>query len=210
MAKRRIINELRVGVLVIIAIAVLLGFLYKTGSFDFKKEGYEVRVLFNIVSGVQKNAPVRLAGVEIGQVSGIALSYENGTKVAVTLWLEERAKIRKDSRAYITALGLMGEKYIELSPGSDDSPYLKPGETINGEDPLEFDALARKGENIADALQETLAYINALAKNTNMVVTDNKEEIDAIFENLEAATENFREFSEDVKRNPWKLMGKGK
>ena len=210
MAKRNITNELKVGILVIVCILVLIGFLYKTGSFDFKKEGYEISVLFNVVSGVQKNAPVRLAGVEIGQVKDIKLSYADGTKVAVTLWLEERAKLRKDSKAYITALGLMGEKYIEVSPGSADAPYLEPGEAINGEDPLEFDALARKGENIAEALEETLANINALAQNTNSVVTDNKEEIDGIFENLEQTTENFKEFSEDIKRNPWKLMNKGK
>ncbi len=210
MAKRSITNELKVGVLVVVCILVLAGFLYKTGSFDFKKEGYEVKVLFNVVSGVQRNAPVRLAGVEIGQVKDIELSYANGTKVAVTLWLGEGAKLRKDSKAYITALGLMGEKYIEVSPGSENAPYLKTGETISGEDPLEFDALARKGENIAEALEETLANIKALAQNSNAVVTDNKDKIDAIFENLEQTTANFKEFSEDIKRNPWKLMSKGK
>jgi phospholipid/cholesterol/gamma-HCH transport system substrate-binding protein len=210
MAKRTVTNELKVGVLVVACIIVLVGFLYKTGSFEFKKEGYEIKVLFNIVSGVQKNAPVRLAGVEIGQVKNIELSYADGTKVAVTLWLQERAKLKRDSRAHITALGLMGEKYIEVSPGSKDSPYLKPGETINGEDPLELAALAKKGESIAEVLEETLDNIKALAQNSNLVVTDNKDKIDAIFENLEATTQNFKEFSEDVKKHPWKLMGKGK
>lgn len=211
MAKRNITNELKVGVFAVVCILVLLGFLYKTGSFEFKKEGYEVKVLFNVVSGVQRNAPVRLAGVEIGQVNDIKLSYvEGATKVAVTLWLNEGAKLKKDSKAYITALGLMGEKYIEVSAGSQEAPYLRPGEAIAGEDPLEFDALARKGENIADALQETLAHIKELAQNSNLVITDNKEKIDAIFENLEMTTQNFKEFSEDVKRNPWKLMSKGK
>jgi phospholipid/cholesterol/gamma-HCH transport system substrate-binding protein len=210
MAKRSISNEMKVGILIVVCIIVLIGFLYKTGSFNFKREGYEVKVLFNVVAGVQKNAPVRLAGVEIGQVKDIELSYEKSAKVVVTLWLEKRAKLKTDSKAYITALGLMGEKYIEVTPGSEDALYLNPGETITGEDPLEFDALARKGENIAEALEETLANIKELAKNSNLIVTDNKEKIDAVFDNLEATTENFREFSEDVKRNPWKLMSKGK
>ena len=211
MGKRSITNELKVGVLVVVCIVVLIGFLYKTGSFDFRTDGYEVKVLFNVVSGVQKNAPVRLAGVEIGQVSGIKLSYvEGATKVVVTLWLNENAKLKADSKAYITALGLMGEKYIEVSAGSKEALYLQPGEAITGEDPLEFDALARKGENIAEALEETLANIKELASNSNLVVTDNKAKIDAIFENLEATTQNFEEFSEDVKRNPWKLMSKPK
>ena len=210
MAKRNITNEMKVGILVVMCVFIMIGFLYKAGSFDFKKEGYEIKVLFNIVSGIQRNAPVRLAGVEIGQVKDIRLSYDNGTKVAITLWIDKGAKLKKDSMAYVTALGLMGEKYIELSPGSVDAPYLGPGESITGEDPLEFDALARKGENIAEALEETLAHIKELAQNTNLVVSDNKEKIDAIFGNLEMTTENFKEFSEDVKRNPWKLMSKGK
>ena len=210
MAKQNISNEMKVGVLVIACIVILLGLLYKTGSFDFKKEGYTVKAVFNIVAGVQRNAPVRLAGVEIGKVQDIQLAYDQGTNVIVTLWLGKNAKLKTDSQAIITALGLMGEKYIEVTAGSQDAPYLGPGETIKGEDPLQFDSLAKKGEVIAKNLDETLSSIQELAKNTNLVVTDNKEEIDAIFENLEATTANFKEFSDDIKRNPWKLMSKGK
>jgi len=210
MAKRNITNEMKVGILTIACIVILIGFLYKTGSFNFKKEGYEVKAVFNVVAGVQQNAPVRLAGVEIGQVDNIQLSYGKGTKVEVTLWLQQNARLKQDSKAYITALGLMGEKYIEVTSGSEEAPYLEAGGAITGEDPLEFDALARKGETIAEALGETLANIKTLAQNSNLVITDNKEKIDAIFENLEATTANFKEFSEDVKQNPWKLMSKGK
>ena len=210
MPRKNISSEMKVGVLIVACILILAGFLYKTGSLDFKKEGYEIKVLFNVVAGVTKSAPVRLAGVEIGQVKSIDLSYEKSTKVEATLWIEKGAKLKQDSKAYITALGLMGEKYIEMTAGADDSPFLEPGGTLYGEDPLEFDALARKGENIADALEETLDNINKLAQSSNLVVSDNKDKIDAIFENLEITTQNFKEFSEDVKRNPWKLMGKGK
>ena len=210
MAKRNISNEMKVGVLVVACIAVLLGLLYKTGSFDFKKEGYTVKAIFNMVAGVQRNAPVRLAGVEIGKVEAIQLAYDKGTNVLVTLWLDKNAKLKTDSKALITALGLMGEKYIEVTAGSTDAPYLQPGETIMGEDPLQFDSLAKKGEVIASNLDETLSSIQELAKNTNLVVTDNKEKIDSIFDNLEATTVNFKEFSDDIKRNPWKLMSKGK
>ena len=210
MARGNISNEMKVGVLVVICAAVLLGLLYKTGSFDFKKEGYAVKAVFGIVAGVQRNAPVRLAGVEIGKVQDIRLSYDKGTNVIVTLWLNKNAKLKTDSLAIITALGLMGEKYIEVTAGSLDAPYLEPGQTIMGEDPLQFDSLAKKGEAIASELDETLTSIKELAENTNLVVTDNKEKIDAMFDNLEATTANFKEFSDDIKRNPWKLMSKGK
>src|SRR4030042_6759781 len=104
MAKRNISNEMKVGMLVVVCVFVLLGLLYKTGSFDFKKEGYTVKAIFSIVAGVERNAPVRLAGVEIGKVQDIQLSYEKGTNVIVTLWLNNNAKLRTDSKALITAL----------------------------------------------------------------------------------------------------------
>ena len=210
MAKRNMSNEMKVGVLVVVCIAVLLGLLYKTGSFNFKKEGYNVKAQFSIVAGVQRNAPVRLAGVEIGKVQDVQLAYDKGANVIVTLWLQNNAKLKTDSKALITALGLMGEKYIEVTAGSEDAPYLKPGEMIMGEDPLQFDSLAKKGEVIAKNLDETLSSIQDLAKNTNLVVTDNKQKIGNIFDNLEATTQNMKEFTEDIKRNPWKLMSKGK
>ncbi|MDD5680726.1 MAG: MlaD family protein [Candidatus Omnitrophica bacterium] len=211
MAKRNISNEMKVGILVVVSIAVLLGLLYKTGSLDFKREGYTIKATFSIVAGVQRNAPVRLAGVEIGKVEDIKLSYEKGiTDVIVSLWLDNNAKLKTDSKAIITALGLMGEKYIEVTAGSEDAPYLAAGGTILGEDPLQFDSLAKKGEVIAKNLDETLSSIQELAKNTNLVVTDNKQKIGNIFDNLEVTTQNMKEFTEDIKRNPWKLMNKGK
>jgi len=210
MAKKKFSDELKVGALVVICVLVLGGLLYKTGALDFNKEGYEINVVFSIVAGVQENAPVRLAGVEIGKVKEINLAYEEGTKVLVTLWLRENAKLRKDSTAYITALGLMGEKYIEVTAGSAGAEFLSECDTIIGEDPMQFDALAKKGETIAEALEDTLEQIKRLAMNSNIVLADNKEKVDAIFDNLEMTTANFKEFSEDVKKNPWKLMSKPK
>lgn len=210
MAKRIVSNEMKAGVLVVVCIAVLLGLLYKTGNFNFKKEGYTVKATFSIAAGMQRNAPVRLAGVEIGKVRDIQLVYDKGVNVVVTLWLNNNARLRTDSRAFITALGPTGEKYIEVTVGSNDASYLEPGGAIAGEDPLQFESPAKKGEVITANLDETLSSIRDLAKNTNLVVTNNKEKIDNIFDNLEATTQNMKEFTEDIKRNPWKLMSKGK
>ncbi len=209
MARHTITNELKVGILVIVCLAVLAGFLYKTGSLDFSKEGYELQVLFSRVGGVQVSAPVRVAGVEVGRVTDISLCCEEDTKVILTLWLKEGTRVRKDAVAHITALGLMGEKYIEISAGSSDAPFVNGGDKICGEDPMQLDALARKGETIAETLQETLEHIKILAENSNTVVADNKEKIDSLFSNLELTSQNFKEFSEDVKRHPWKLLSKG-
>ena len=63
--------------------------------------------------------------------------------------------------------------------------------------------LMKKADSIADNLDKTLVQIKSL-------VTDNRAKIDSIAANLESTTVNFKEFSEDIKKHPWKLLMKGK
>ncbi|MGB2662030.1 MAG: hypothetical protein WBD04_06575, partial [Candidatus Omnitrophota bacterium] len=62
--------------------------------------------------------------------------------------------------------------------------------------------LMKKADSIAESLDVTLGEIKGL-------VVDNRKNLDDIILNLEGTTENFKEFSEDVKKHPWKLLFKG-
>lgn len=210
MYMRKISNEIMTGIMVLICIGLLIFFLYKTGKIGFRPEAYEIKAVFNTAGGLEKNAPVMLAGVEVGEVKDIALEYGDETKIILTLQVDSKAKIRTDSTASINTLGLMGEKYVEVSRGSAGTAFLKPGSTIAGEDPFQFEKIAKKGEEIAETLDDTLKDIRVLVNNLNGVVTDNKKGIDSIVADLEVTAQNFKEFSDDIKRHPWKLLIKGK
>jgi len=67
----------------------------------------------------------------------------------------------------------------------------------------------KKADKIADSLDKTLLEVKSLAANVNGVVEENKPGIKQIITNLEDTTQNFKEFSADVKKNPWKLLFKG-
>jgi phospholipid/cholesterol/gamma-HCH transport system substrate-binding protein len=207
----RLTAEVKTGIMVVCCFAILVWLVAKTGDFTIftGDEGYNIKVVFGFASGIAENAPVRLAGVEVGKVERIDLEYQPETRAVLTLWLKSDTKIRKDSQAHINTLGLMGEKYIEVTAGKAEE-FLKEGDVIIGEEPFQMEKLFKKGEKLAEQMDMALTDFRALTKNLNGVVTDNKQGINNIVLNLDATSVNFRDFSEDIKDHPWKLLMKGK
>lgn len=205
---KNVTNEIKVGVMVIASVIVLLVLFYKMGNFDFTKEGYQVNVSFGFAGGIAKNAPVRLLGVEVGKVEKIDLQYGEETKVLLTLWLDEAAQLKMDAKAHVSSLGLMGEKYIELNPGSAKTPPLQPGSVIVGEDPFQMETFTKSSGEIIEKLSKALTDIRSLTTNVDGMVTDNRDEIQKILVNVECTTDNLKELSGDLKRNPWKILTK--
>ncbi len=204
-------NDFMIGLMVIIAVTLLLALTYKMNKFSFTKAGYQLQVAFINSSGIEENAPVRLSGVEAGKVKDIQLVYGTaGTHVLLTLWLDEGAKVRKDSEAFVTTLGIMGEKYVELTAGSADSPFLPPESTIIGREPFDTTKFIEKGNQIADNLDQAITNVRELTSGVNEVIIIHREDLDKVLKNLVETSENVKAFSEDIKWHPWKLIRKSK
>ena len=210
--KKELTKEIKVGMMVVVAILILLAFFFKMGKFDFSKKGYEIKAVFDFASGITKNAMVRVLGVEVGKVEKVDLEFGEQTKVLLTLWVDQSAKLKADSKAIITTSGLMGGSHIELYPGSNSAPLLEPGTTIPGEDPLHdlMQTFTEKGETLVKELEAALINITSLTGNVNSMVTENRDEINKILQNVEVTTENLKELSTDLKQNPWKIITKPK
>ncbi len=230
----KISNELKVGILIIICLVGLVILTLSLGDFHVSQGGYKIKVIFQNIDGVESNAPVRLNGLEVGLVKDIKVNYEEDkTRMELTLWLNDRAKIRKGAEAYVKNMGLMGEKYVGLTTGEDGQPFLKPGQTIIGQEPVDFESLIATGEDIAknlkdisanikerldknkDSIDEIIGNVNVATKNIASITDNvdermaiNKNSLDEIVENLNRTTRNLEELSEDLKNNPWKLLKK--
>lgn len=182
-------NEFKVGLFVILCILGLAYLTFSTGKMNIKKDGFYIYVVFNDVAGLQNKAPVMLNGLEVGKVDDIRIAYDaDNTQIILKLWLDKQARIRENPVISIKTLGLMGEKYIQVS-SSKGKDFIKPEAVIIGNPYLDLDAL--------------MASING-------TLEDNKSNINSMVKNFEAASKNFEDFSEDVKRNPWKLLFKTK
>ncbi|HXF93196.1 MAG TPA: outer membrane lipid asymmetry maintenance protein MlaD [Nitrospiraceae bacterium] len=119
--------ELVVGVFVLIGI-VCLGYLsIKLGKLEvIGGRNYTVFAEFTSVSGLKSGASVEIAGVEVGRVKEITLKDD---RALVALAIDEGIRLYTDTIASIKTRGIIGEKFMALSPGGGGDP-LKPGETI--------------------------------------------------------------------------------
>ena len=195
----RLSNEMKAGIVVIAALAIAAMFFLKTANFQTSK--YDIKTYFTYAGDLDKNAIVKLSGIEVGRLKDIKFVYEPETKVQCIIELSQKAKVRTDSIAYIATSGIVGDSYVGLTPGKS-SEFVKPGDVVASEDPVQMRVLMKKADSIANNLDKTLSEIKNL-------VVNNKDNLDNIVVNLEKTTENFKEFSEDVKKHPWKLLFKG-
>ncbi len=190
--------EVKVGISILIAVLILIGMIFSIGDVYFIRPGYHIKVLFNFANGISMNAPVRLAGIEVGEIDGIRIIYdtkERRTKVELSAWIKKEVRIEEDSRAVINTLGLLGEKYLEIFPGSSEKT-LKEGSILVGVDPISTENMTYEVKELLDSLKTIVGRLERGEGSAGRFLTD-----DSIYENLE-------EFTADIKKHPWKLMNK--
>jgi phospholipid/cholesterol/gamma-HCH transport system substrate-binding protein len=134
--------NIAVGIFVILGI-VALGYLsVSLGQVSFLSgQGYQVTVDFPSVGGLKAGSSVEIAGVEIGRVQSIRLA---DYQARVTLRLQAGIKLQEDSIASIKTKGLIGEKYIRISPGGSDKIIGPNGKIREVEAPVDFEELLSK------------------------------------------------------------------
>lgn len=123
--------EIWVGVFVAAGIAALFMLAMKVSNLSTVATGdtYEVTARFDNIGGLSVRSPIKASGVLVGRVSNIA--YDDKTYSAiVTLSIQQQFnQFPRDSRASIYTAGLLGEQYIELSPGAEEE-YLQDGDML--------------------------------------------------------------------------------
>lgn len=193
---KKINNEFKVGFFVLLCILGLIYLVFSTGKVSFKKDGYYIYAAFNDIAGLDKKAPVMLNGLEVGKVEDIKVSYDDDkTRILLKIWLEKKAKVRQNAKVSIKTLGLMGEKYIQIS-SIEGNGFISPETVLEGMPYLDLDAIMEQAQGITRSL--------------NLTLDNNKDTITQILKNLEISTEYFKEFSDDIRKHPWKLLFKGK
>lgn len=119
--------ELIVGIFVLAGIACLAYLSIKLGKLELiGGDVYEVEAQFDTATGLKPGASIEIAGVEVGRVKGIMLKDD---RAAVMLAVNNSVKLYSDTIASIKTRGIIGEKFLALSPGGGGDP-LKPGDAI--------------------------------------------------------------------------------
>lgn len=190
--------ELKVGLFVAIGLIIFFIIIFSIGDVRLVKNGYRLCATFNFVNGLAESAPVRLAGVNIGHVEKIYIQRdesEKRTKVNVSLWINsENIKIENNARATINTLGLLGEKYLEIFPGTFETGFVKSGDRLIGQDPVVMETLTNTMNKLAESANIVMTNLAEGKGTVGKLLTEEK-----IYNDLEA-------FVADIKAHPWKLF----
>jgi phospholipid/cholesterol/gamma-HCH transport system substrate-binding protein len=221
--------EIKVGIVIFICMVMLVGLLIAVGGKGLFKKTYDVKVRFAFTDGLEENAPVRFAGVEVGKVTGIMVIPETESKredgrIEVTLRLDKGLILHKDCKIRLATLGLMGERYISLSPGRGVAEIVEQGDVLRGEDPLEMSQVIAQGkevlgnlkditDSLSDNLEAILTRLENLLNNADTILAQNQEDIRESIKNLKETTLHAKEFARKINEKPnaiiWGYKEKG-
>jgi phospholipid/cholesterol/gamma-HCH transport system substrate-binding protein len=217
MADRTRTMEVKVGGLILTAVLLLIGFLILLGDFQCREQA-QARVDFPSSSDLKTGAPVKVSGVTVGKVVSVDLwggrpDPENDNRsvgVRVTLKLDPAAArlLRADATFRITTLGILGEKYVEIFPGTQDAAPVGTERPFTGLGPMNLDAVgADAGSLVVDMsgmlrenrqnLKDSIEGIKRLLTHVDEVLLENRPGIQAVVANLERLSKGLGESTRD-------------
>ncbi len=134
--------ELVVGIFVLAGLACLAYLAVHLGKMEFFGHGYQVYANFDNISGLKDGASVEIAGVDVGRVESIKLTPEDQAKLV--LRLQPGLKLYDDAIASIRTKGIIGDKFVKLSPGSSGKVIPNGGRIRDTESAVEWEDLIAK------------------------------------------------------------------
>ncbi len=140
--KQNVIETL-MGAFVILVACSFIYIAYQSGTISTRGEQYNLVAKFNQIGGVNIGSDVRIGGVKIGSVSNTHVD-NNSYRVIIDIGIKNSIKLPTDSSASIVSDGLIGNKYVEITPGADEV-MLKPNEEIKfTQDSISLESLIGK------------------------------------------------------------------
>jgi len=209
--------EAKVGIFVFMGLLLLVYMSLRVGGMRFgREEGYTLVVRMDNAAGLDKDAPVSVAGVEVGRIKEIVLE---GNKAKLVIRIKPEVKIGKDFIAVLKTKGLLGERYLELIPGSPNAPSLEEGEEITrvttytdmdkligilsdvATDIKSVTASARDvlgGEEGEITLRSIVKNIEEITQNLNAIIRENDERFSTVMVNFEEFSASIKEVSRNL------------
>jgi len=199
--------EWKVGLVVFLATVIFVGGVIYLGQIEIGAKGPEVRVSFPEVGGLSVGDPVTVSGLKRGSVDDIRLA-ESG--VVVTLRLRPDVILHSDARISVENQGIMGEKFIAITPGLSGEPLDVSGVIDGGYSPGLTEAMAQLGVvledmgsivarveqtlqeyDVAPPLQEAIIGLRDVSVEMKGILSENRED-------MRAAVVTLRDVAEEL------------
>lgn len=216
----KLTSETKVGLFVVIGIALLVIMSLKLGGVDIARdEGYELTMRLDNAIGLDPGADVTIAGVEVGNVETIALE---GSRALVTIKIRSDVEIRRNYTVALKTSGLLGEKYLALIPALTDAPLLKDGDEIKSIAAYsDMDRLITALSDVAvdikkitgslgdvlggkegeDSLAGIIRNLQDLTTAVTSIIKDNDKRFSTVMANLESFSGSIKDITEMLAAN---------
>jgi phospholipid/cholesterol/gamma-HCH transport system substrate-binding protein len=198
--------EVKVGLLVLVAMGLLVALVLVMGGVHLGRR-FAVAVDFNNPGGLQGGAPVKIAGVRVGQVDrlefrGPRVDPRTGRASLVRVHIEVderfRPELHADAAFYVTTQGVLGEQFLAIDPGTATQPALDITRPVEGIDPPRIDLFVARAYSLLDdtvtALRSNRRQIGTMVDDLSGVLHDTRDvlhrnagRVDSILENTDRA-----------------------
>ncbi len=191
-------TETRVGMLVLVGLGIFFFMTTRIGVFRFDRYNYKSQsIYFNDVSGLEKKADVKIAGVKVGWVEHIELLSNNEYQAKATICIRKKYNLYNNACALVRQEGLFGAKFLEIIPGDSllplleaDQPLQKPGKT-----PVSMDEILHQVKNITQNVQ---VVTDSLKKTFGS--HQGEQDLKQIFDNVTISVEKIANISARIDR----------
>ncbi|MEO8232356.1 MAG: MlaD family protein [Ignavibacteriota bacterium] len=212
----------KLGIFIFLGSVLLVVLIFLLGNKDqLFASTFNIRADFKNTEGLRNGASVRFGGIDVGAVKDIKILDDNSGRVEVIMRIKEdiRKYVKKDSRASIETEGLVGNKVVMLSMGSNDEEQISDGGKILSKEPLSFADIIEETQgimsytkNMTKDLSEIVSKINTGEGTIGKIINDDKlyvaatnltntadKNLSSISENMQSVMELFDNLGTGVK-----------
>jgi phospholipid/cholesterol/gamma-HCH transport system substrate-binding protein len=231
-------TETRVGLFVVIAIGIFFYMSMHIGVFRLDRGNYKLQlVYFNDVSGLEKKAQVKIAGVPVGWVEKVELLRDDKHKAKAFIMIDRKYVLHTDAYAYVDQEGVLGAKYLVINPGDPALPELPEQHALSkpGRSHTSVSDILHKVGNIAtniedvttslrenlggmsgrDSIQESVQHFNiaaekiaALTEMLDRTMSHNEQSINETINNIKEFTRDLRDNVPDMGKDLQRVANK--
>lgn len=203
-------DEIKAGLMIVCSLIIFIFFVVTISGLELFQTTKEYSVLLKHTQGVVVGSLVRYGGLEVGKVTQLSISESNSSHIEIRLKIDEKIPIKKDSEAFLSSIGLLGDYYIEISSGSPNFSDLLPGGQINGRETPQFTQLTEPVEEISARLQilidrisdlmndQSREHVASMISTLDSLLKGNSQNVNEIMNNLNATTAHFEKMSQNL------------
>ena len=191
-------NEVAVGFFVVVGFVILSMIIFFISGIYIFRPGYHLNASFDYIGIINKGAPVRFAGVRVGEVSQVDIvkpkDAQSKTKIIVSFFVEKGVEVKEHYEVSIQGTHIMSEPHVAITPTSEEGRVLKDGDMVEGISPASTDELIKRGESIAERIDNLLGGFEEVFDNdTKVAVRDSIKNMNSVLKAMNAATEGQEE-----------------